>query len=283
MLPASLLRLRRSLLKRFADRVFEAEKHKTIARYGMFGPNLLYESLKSAGIRQGCVLLVHSSWDRFYNFKGTSIDVIDVLERLVGPDGTLLMPAHTHFGDNAPFIFDARKSPAHTGIICELFRRRSGVVRSLHPTHSVCSKGPLAVSLTRDHHKESLSCGPLSPYAKLIAYGGEILGLGLPPGYTTFLHVVEDEDLAAYPRQTYLDKEYDFTVIDNLGRKMELKVRRRDPVLGSSLDLNRIAPNLTPESHKTFSIAGVPAFWAKASLLHGEMQRLKERGIILYA
>ncbi len=281
-LPAPLFRIRRKILKRLADRTREAEKRKAIARHGMFDSGILYDSLRSAGIKQGSVLLVQSSFDRFYNFKGTPVDVIAVLESLVGTDGTLLMPAHTIFDNAGLFVFDARKSPAHTGIICELFRRSPGVVRSLHPTHSVCAKGPLANVLTEDHHKEPLSCGPLSPYAKLMAYDGEILGLGLPPAYTTFLHVVEDMDLADYPRQTYLKKLYDFKVIDNLGKKTELKIRRRDPMQGSSLDLNRVVPHLTPEAHRIFPMAGVPSFWAKAGLLYEQMKRLKEQGIIIY-
>jgi len=155
-------------------------------------------------------------------------------------------------------------------------------LRSLHPTHSVCAKGPLADILTRDHHKEPLSCGPLSPYARLMDHDGKILGLGLPPAYTTFLHTVEDMDLADFPRRTYLEKEFDFEVIDRFGGKMILRIWRRDPAQGSSLDLNRIVCHLTEAAHKTFSIAGVPAFWADAKPLYQEMVLLKRQGIILY-
>jgi hypothetical protein len=55
-----------------------------------------------------------------------------------------------------------------------------------------------------DHHKDSLSCSPHSPYAKLMAYGGEIMEFGLPPADTKFLHVVDDMDLADYPRRLIL-------------------------------------------------------------------------------
>jgi aminoglycoside 3-N-acetyltransferase len=282
-LPAPVLRLKRSIARWLETRARESEKRRAIEKYGLFGPELLYETLRAAGIRKGCVLLVHSSWDRFHNFTGTARDVLDVLENLVGDEGTLLMPAHTHYGEEGPFVFDARRSPAHTGILCEMFRRERGVVRSLHPTHSVCARGPLAEALTRDHHKGPLSCGPLSPYAKLMDYGGEILGLGLPPAFTTFLHVVEDMDLDDYPRRTYLDGEREFSVIDGSGGKMSLNIKRRDPVLGSGMDLNRIVPHLAEGTIEIFSIAGVPAFRAGAVPFFKEVRRLKKQGIIIYA
>ena len=282
-LPAPVLRLKRKIMMWLEAKTRKAGKRKTIETHGLFGPEFLYDSLKTWGIRQGGVLLVHSSWDRFHNFTGTARDVIDVLESLVGTEGTLLMPAHTNFNDKGPFVFDVSRSPAHTGFLCEMFRREPGVVRSLHPTHSVCAKGPLADILTGDHHKEPLSCGPLSPYAKLMAYDGEILGLGLPPVFTTFLHVVEDMDPSDYPRHTYLEKEYDFAVVDRHGRKMGLKIKRRDPAVMHSMDLNRIVPHLSEAAHRTFAIAGVPAFWAKSGALYAEVQCLKRKGIILYA
>lgn len=275
-----LMRIRRV----YESRRRERAQTSTIACHGRFGVDQLRKALiSSAGIRKAGVLLVQSSFGRFYNFDGTAEDMLSILEELVGPEGTLMMPAFPPYRREGPFIFDVRKAPAQTGLLCELFRRRSGVMRSLHPTHSVCARGPLAETLLAEHHQDPLSCGPLSPYAKLAQYNGQILGLGLPPGYTTFLHVVEDCDLERYPRRTYLEKPVEFTVIDETGRQFILSLCRRDPRVGATLNLTRVVRHLSKQSLRSFSIHGVPAFLAHATPLLRELDFLRDQGIILYA
>ncbi len=51
-------------------------------------------------------------------------------------------------------IFDHEKAPPNVGAISEAFGRSHGVVRSGHPTHSVCAMGPLADELTAEHHMD---------------------------------------------------------------------------------------------------------------------------------
>jgi len=281
--PVVLRRVRRIRAEK-AARVALSENRRRVEQFGTFDAEDLYRHLSAAiSVPEGGVLLVQSSLGHLTNYTGSVEQIVAVLRRLAGPSGTLLMPAHTTFKDEGPLVFDVRRAPAHTGMICEVFRRQPGVMRSLHPTHSVCAKGPLAEELTRAHHTDVLSCGPASPYAKLIEHDGQILGLGLPPVYTTFLHCVEDLDLAAYPRQTYLDRDFNFTIVDHAGERTVRPFRRRDPKLGSTLDLARVAGRLSPEAHSAFHIAGVPMFRAAAPLLFDEMIQLRNQGVILYA
>ncbi|MBU0506323.1 AAC(3) family N-acetyltransferase [bacterium] len=226
--------------------------------------------------------MVQSSFDRFYNFDGTAEDVLNVLERIVGDRGTLMMPAHPRYNIKTPSFFDVRKTPTRTGLLCELFRRKSGVLRSLHPTHSVCARGPLAKMLVEEHHKDPLSCGLLSPYAKLVEFSGNILGLGLPPGYTTFLHVVEDLDVDAYPKRVYADKIFEFTIMDERGDKFTMKLKRRDNRMGARMDLPRFTKYLNEKGHRVFDVHGIPCFVARAKPLLDELKDLTKRGILLY-
>jgi aminoglycoside 3-N-acetyltransferase len=279
----SVVRQFKQIQRKRETRLREVARTKAVARYGRFDANQLYQDLTSVGIRRGGVLMVHSSFGRFYNFEGTAEDILNILEDLVGPESTLMMPAHSHYRENGSYIFDVCKSPAHTGILCELLRRRPGTRRSLHPTHSVCAKGPLAETLLRDHHKDQLSCGPLSPYAKLAEYNGQILGLGLPPGHTTFLHVVEDIDLERYPRRMYLEKPVEFIVIDETGQRFALSVPRRDSKVLRSMNLSRVVRHLSERAFWSFSIRGIPAFLAHAKPLLEELRLLTDRGIIIYA
>jgi aminoglycoside 3-N-acetyltransferase len=224
-------------------------------------------------------LLVHSSYDAFANFEGNANDVLDVLLDLVGPEGTLVMPSQPA---QSVSKFDSRRSPASTGMLCELFRRTDGTLRSLHPGQSVCARGPYARELTREHHLDELGCGRLSPYAKLVHFDSQILGLGLPPLYTTFLHVVEDLDLENYPRQIYSRDRRVCRVIDAEGNELSIELFRRDDKVLSAMNLNRMAKHLSPEAHSAFDVHGVPCFVCHPFAMLAELKELAKNGILLY-
>ena len=52
------------------------------------------------------------------------------------------------------------------GFVTEVFRRTPGVVRSIHPTHSVSALGPLARHLTEAHHRAPSVFGTGSPWQR---------------------------------------------------------------------------------------------------------------------
>jgi aminoglycoside 3-N-acetyltransferase len=166
-----------------------------VRRFFGFTPDDLKDLLQKLGIRSGDVLLVHSSFNRFEGFTGNALDVIRVLREAVGPKGTLLMPTMT-FGyravDNAREgkFFDVRRTPSRMGVISELFRRSPGVVRSVHPTHSVAAWG--ARALVADHHEVGTPCGPGTPWARLLEHRGKILFLGTGIITMTFYHACEE-------------------------------------------------------------------------------------------
>ncbi len=252
---------------------------RLLRQHGTFTPQMLHDELLQHGVRAGCVLLVHSSFDAFANFQGNANDVLDVLLDLVGPGGTLVMPSQP-----MPTVskFDSRRSPASTGMLCELFRRTDGAVRSLHAGQSVCARGPLANELTREHHLDELGCGRLSPYAKLAQFDSQILGLGLPPLYTTFLHVVEDLDLERYPRQIYSGERHTCRVVDAKGDEFSFEFPRRNDRILSTMNLNRLAKHLSPQSSTPFDVHGVPCFVCHPSTLLAELKDLAKNGILLY-
>jgi aminoglycoside 3-N-acetyltransferase len=133
------------------------------------------------------ILMVHSSIsDMRPMFAGTAQDVLTLLLRIVGAERTLAMPAfffgtpelyHRDFYRAHP-RFDVRRTPSQMGLVSELFRRSPGVMRSLHPTHSVCARGPLAKELVATHHLSPWACGELSPFGIMGRRKTAILGLG---------------------------------------------------------------------------------------------------------
>jgi len=89
-------------------------------------------------------------------------------------------------------IFDHEKAPPNVGAISEAFRRSHGVVRSVHPPHSVCAMGPLAAELTADHHMDCNPVGLYSPFRKLVERDGLVLFIGCVLRPNTLMHGVDE-------------------------------------------------------------------------------------------
>src|SRR6516164_2385490 len=133
------------------------------------------------------ILMVHCSYNSLTPmYRDNPVKLLKAFLRITGPDRTLAMPAF-FFGTPKQFnldyyranpMFNARRTPSQMGVLSELFRYGSGVLRSLHPTHSVCALGPLAEELTRAHHLSPAAFGRLSPFGVMARYKTAILGVG---------------------------------------------------------------------------------------------------------
>lgn len=197
----------------------------------------LEHDLARVGLPRGVVLFVHSSLSRLGYVEGGAVTVVEVLEDIVIDrlGGTLAMPAFTIEGGMAATLrrgaeFDLRASPSGMGAITEAFRIRPGIERSLHPTHSVIAKGPLAHWLTERHHEDVRSFGPLSPLGRLLQVAdGWLMGLGTDLSTVTFYHVLEDLQ-PNYPRQIYtLDSPLSAVCRDWDGTARTVAVLAHDP------------------------------------------------------
>ncbi len=163
-----------------------------------FTPADLRRALRRLGVVPGDVLMVHSAFDRFSGFHGGPIDVVQVLQDAVGTTGTLLMPTIPFQGSAIDYargdpVFDARHTVSRMGLITELFRRAPGVVRSLHPTHSVAAWGCRAETLVAGHEQAGTPCGRQTPYGRLLEHDGKILLAGVPANAMTFGYAVVEE------------------------------------------------------------------------------------------
>jgi aminoglycoside 3-N-acetyltransferase len=133
------------------------------------------------------ILMVHSSYDRLLPmYSETPNDLVAELLEFCGKNRTLVMPTfvlggrsydkETYFRDH---IYNVKRTPSEMGLLTEVFRRRPGVKRSLHPTHSVCAYGPLADELTSTHHKFPTRAGVGSPFEMMSRRETVIAGLGI--------------------------------------------------------------------------------------------------------
>jgi aminoglycoside 3-N-acetyltransferase len=174
--------------------------------------------LHALGVREGGVLMVHSSLSSMGHVPGGPETVIRGLLAALGPQGTLLLPAlsYAYVRRKAP-LFDVRRTPSNVGAIPEYFRRRHGTRRSLHPTHSVSAVGPMTAELLDDHIRDTTPCGPHSPFHKLREVDGQILMLGCGLRPNTSMHAIEELIVPSYlfgPPITY-------TLVDFDGRTFE--------------------------------------------------------------
>ncbi len=106
----------------------------------------LQQDLAAMGLTGTETILIHSSMKSIGAVEGGADTVLDALMEFFA-EGLLLLPTHTwQFIDQDHPVFDVRRSPCCVGILPELFRQRPGVVRSLHPTHSIaaCGRGAAA-------------------------------------------------------------------------------------------------------------------------------------------
>ena len=133
----------------------------------MTSREIILNDLKALGIKEGDVLIVHSSLSSMGNVEGGANTVIEALTDALGAEGTLLFPAFTYREVNESGCYDHNNTPVCVGTIPETFRKMEGVVRSLHPTHSVAARGKYAVEMTKDHEKSDTPMGEGSPYRKL--------------------------------------------------------------------------------------------------------------------
>ncbi|HHV50557.1 MAG TPA: AAC(3) family N-acetyltransferase [Clostridiales bacterium] len=146
------------------------------------------------GLWRGEVLLVHSSMSSLGFFVEGGYDaVIDAFLEVLGDTGTLLFPALSYATVTREFpVFSLKGTPCCIGKLPEAFRKRPGVIRSLHPTHSVCAVGRLAKEITMNHGMDTTPVGPNSPFRRLYEFGGRILMLGCGLRPNTFMHGVEE-------------------------------------------------------------------------------------------
>jgi aminoglycoside 3-N-acetyltransferase len=240
------------------------------------------------GLREGDVVLVHSSFDRFEGFTGKPTDVIGALQRAVGPRGAVLMPTIPFTGTAVAYVreqpvFDVRRTPSRMGILSELFRRMPGVLRSVHPTHSVAAWGESARELIADHHCAETPCGRGTPYHRLIEVGGRVLFLGTGIEPMTLFHAAEEIMEPHMPFSPFTTEVFRLLSRTATGETVETKTRLFDPAVSRRRDITLLQPVLKRRgAWREARIGGVDIILLDATDVMDALQTLSKEGHYCY-
>lgn len=158
----------------------------------MFTKNDLLHAMKQMGIQSTDTLFIHSSMKSIGEVEGGADTVLDAFMEYLS-EGLLLLPTHTWASMSEEHNrYDPDKEPSCVGLLSNLFRKRHGVVRSLHPTHSIAAYGKESKEYIKGEESVTTPCAPGGCYDRLRDRNAKILLLGVTHARNTFMHSVEE-------------------------------------------------------------------------------------------
>jgi aminoglycoside N3'-acetyltransferase len=257
--------------------------------HGNFGSDELREELVRLLPPDFEVLMVHSSYDGLIPmYKGTAAELLSTLISVCGPQRTLVMPSFVMGGrtfDTRTYFqtrpFDVRRTPSEMGLLAELFRRTPGVLRSLHPTASICALGPLAEELTAGHQFARTGFSPDSPFGVMTRRSTAILGIGVEyfrclTHAHTAAHALADE----YPIK-FANVTTTVTLVDYDGGRVDYELGLPDR--SRKLDLRVLWTLLSKNELVEWRFHGVPMFIVtRAGIVTERLIEAARRGITIY-
>lgn len=243
--------------------------------------------LKSKGVGEGSLLIIHSSYDTLACTGLKPQEIIHELRNLVGESGTIAMPAIRNFKeepqaadllkanfDNLVCEYNVMRTPITSGILPFTLLRMKDSVCSHFPLNPLVAIGPLAKPMM-EHNLDNEKCsahGKESCWKFCLDHNAIILGLGVDlDHHNTMLHVMEE----AFDNWKWSDEEWyiarEFDLIDENKNKKRIKVRERKPIWG-------MIYNAEVRMYKSFYDDGIieKKDFGPIPVCYEESQRLKE-------
>lgn len=232
-------------LKRF--RPYNAPKKKELEEMPKVDFSEIESYLRTQGIGEGSLIVVHSSYDHLSSTGLSPEEIVERLLKLIGPSGTLAMPAMRKYKgepegydrltvstDDLVCTYKPRKTMVKTGWLPLAMVQRKDSVVSRHPLDTMVAIGPLAKAMM-EHNLDGeapASHGPNSSWKFCYDHSAIVVGLGVPLiHYNSISHVFEE----GMGNWFYTDEEWyrlrKFHIIDEDFDKIVM-VKERKPEWG---------------------------------------------------
>ena len=198
--------------------------------------------LRNQGVGEGCLLIVHSSYDGLECTGLTPEQIVERLLALVGPTGTLCMPVIRRFKeeikankDGIPLTeieckYDVKRTLVSSGMMPFVLMRREEAKISHFPLNPLCAVGPLAAPMMEHNLEGDLPSphGPNSAWKFCVDHNALICSLGTNlEHHNTTIHVAEE----AYGDWPWPDNEWyehrKFEIVDENKQSQKVIVRNR--------------------------------------------------------
>ncbi len=205
----------------------------------MLSADQLHKALAEVGVETDDGLLIHSA----LQFLGKPEDgqnvYLDVIEALIGADGTIAVPAFT-FAFARGEAFDGRKSPSERmGSFSEFVRKDQRARRTRHPMQSLALIGQHAQALSDLDSTSAFDDG--SAFDRMLALDFKLLLLGADIQAASIVHYCEQR--AGVPYRYWKDFKGRVWAHDHW-KKASYRMFVRDLELDPLLDLSPIQKQL---------------------------------------
>jgi aminoglycoside 3-N-acetyltransferase len=290
----------------FVRRHIKSLRSKAKSRPQILFRRELKDYLRQIGVSEGALVMAHTAVTNLQlrddassgadgGFLQTADNLVNDLLELVGPGGTLAMPTHAIYQNEEAFFearrsgnpirYDPQQTPCMVGLANELFWRRKGVLRSLHPYNTLAACGPLAAELLENNLNDNkpLAHGVYSGYYRVCRLNGLVISVGIPLRHCmTLLHVGEDVRDEQWPIEDFFEERPYLIRIDG---KDELHIVRQCREKYAKYAMCRRMPfnELIREGviHED-KLGEVPVGWARAAEVFDYLMRRNEHSTYPY-
>jgi len=183
----------------------------------MVTKELMRNAVRALGVREGDILLTHSSFKSLGPCEEGAATVIGGLRAAVGDAGMLVFPTLCQKDFLNAYKNWHLDADSDVGYLTNYFRKLPGAKRSDQATHSVAAQGPEAAYLTETHGQSGLRYGiygetPFSvdsPWQKMYERDAKVLFIGTGIRPCTFRHLAEYILVDEYLKRAEGHPEYD--------------------------------------------------------------------------
>jgi aminoglycoside 3-N-acetyltransferase len=143
----------------------------------------LLDLYRELGLDSGRVVYATGNFGRLGRYSQRDKEVllqnhIDVIQEIIGVDGTLVVPTHSWSLCNTDKIFDIDKTKSETGPFTEKVRTQNNSTRQFHPFSSLTAIGKRSQEICSNNSRHVF--GWESPFQRMIDLNALYISVGQP-------------------------------------------------------------------------------------------------------